>query len=147
MKIVAEIGGCVKVVVFTEYSSDSWVGYTWLNIKEVKMARKMSRAERKQAFMAKAEAMFEHLESWYDEHPDATFGEIEQAAREERRRFMRHGLEVLINGRDTGKKDSAPQCAACGEAMTFKGYRHKSVRAAPQQAPLPLPIVPEVLSS
>jgi DNA-directed RNA polymerase subunit RPC12/RpoP len=92
------------------------------------MARRMSREERKKAFLAEAEAMFEQLEAWYDENPEATFGEIEQEARQERRKMMGRGLEVLVNGRDTGKEDEAPECEKCGGRLSFKGYRRKWVQ-------------------
>ena len=32
--------------------------------------------------------MYEQLEAWYDEHPDASFGEIEAEARRQRREMM-----------------------------------------------------------
>jgi hypothetical protein len=34
--------------------------------------------------MQAAEEMIAKLEEWYDTHPDASFGEIEQQARQER---------------------------------------------------------------
>lgn len=91
------------------------------------MARRMSREERKKAFLRKAEAMFEEMEEWYDEHPEATFGEIEAEARQQRRALMGEGLEVLVNGRDVGKGEEAPGCEKCGQKMRFKGYRRKRV--------------------
>jgi hypothetical protein len=50
--------------------------------------------------MKVAEEMLAKLEAWYDAHPDASFGEIEQQARQERRELMGEVLAVLINGRD-----------------------------------------------
>jgi hypothetical protein len=88
----------------------------------------MSREEWKKAFLASAEAMFEQLEAWYDRHPAATFGEIEQEVRRERRKMMGAGIAVLINGRSTGKAAEPPPCARCGEALAFKGYRRKWVQ-------------------
>ncbi|HSM55477.1 MAG TPA: hypothetical protein VK879_04910 [Candidatus Sulfomarinibacteraceae bacterium] len=91
------------------------------------MSRRMSREERKKAFLRKAEAMFEELEGWYDAHPEATFGEIEAEARQQRRELMGEALEVLVNGRDVGKVEEGPACQACGRGMKFKGYRRKKV--------------------
>jgi hypothetical protein len=72
--------------------------------------------------------MWEKLEAWYDDHPEATFGEIEAQARESRRQLMGKALEVLINGRDTGYRVDAPHCERCGEEMVFHEYREKTIR-------------------
>jgi len=66
--------------------------------------------------------MYETLEEWYDGHPDATYGEIELEARRHRRVLMGRGLEILINGRDTGQRAKGVECSACGGLMEFKGY-------------------------
>ena len=91
------------------------------------MTRPMTRKERKAAFMKKAEEMFFELEEWYDQHPEASFEEIEQQARQVRRKMMGAALGVVVNGRDVGKTEGTPPCAQCGEAMSFKGYRPKTV--------------------
>lgn len=90
------------------------------------MARQMSRARRRALCMKLAEEMFANLEAWYDAHPDASFGEIEQQARQERRQLMGEVLAVLINGRDTGVGE-VPRCERCGAEMEFKGYREWTV--------------------
>lgn len=87
------------------------------------MTRQMSRAQRREAFMQTAEEMIDRLEAWYDVHPDASFGEIEQQARQERREFMGQVLEIVVNGRDTGFWVEAPVCEGCGVEMEFKDYR------------------------
>lgn len=92
------------------------------------MGRHMNREERKKAFLQQAEAMFEELEAWYDKNPEASFGEIEVEARKQRRQMMGKGLEVVVNGRDTGKQEEAPICGKCGQQMEFKGYRPKRVQ-------------------
>lgn len=86
------------------------------------MSRRMSRSRRKEAFLATASEMYDGLEDWYDEHPDATYGEIELEARRRRRKLMGRGLEILVNGRDTGYQTEGVACEKCGMKMKFKGY-------------------------
>lgn len=87
------------------------------------MTRTQTAAERKEEFMAAAEQMYEQLEAWYEQHPQASFGEIEAEARQRRRELMGSALATLINGRDTGYQAERPRCEACGQGMEFEGYR------------------------
>jgi hypothetical protein len=96
--------------------------------KGMAMARKMSRKRRKEAFLIAASEAFERLEGWYDEHPEATFGEIEQEARQRRRELMGKALEVLVNGRDNGVQIEGVECEQCGAEMAFKEYLPWTVR-------------------
>jgi DNA-directed RNA polymerase subunit RPC12/RpoP len=91
------------------------------------MAQTQTGAERKAEFMAAAAQMYEQLETWYEAHPDASFGEIEAEARRRRRELMGSALATLINGRDSGYQAQRPTCAACGQAMEFEGYRRWGV--------------------
>jgi hypothetical protein len=86
------------------------------------MSRPQSRARRKAAFMEEAARMYEQLEEWYDQHPQASFGEIEAEARKRRRELMGKTLEQLVNGREAGVQVEAPKCEQCGEALEFEGY-------------------------
>jgi hypothetical protein len=87
----------------------------------------MSRAQRKAAFLRQASGAFEELDRWYDEHAEATFGEIEEKAREKRRELMGKVLEVVINGHGTGAEGDAPDCPQCGAEMVVHDYRPKQV--------------------
>jgi hypothetical protein len=89
------------------------------------MARRMSRQQRKEAFLVAASDAYEELETWYDAHPEATFGEIEEEARKKRRELMGKALGILVNGRDTGYQIEGLQCARCGRWMEYKGERFK----------------------
>lgn len=91
------------------------------------MPRPMSRENRKKAFMQEAEKLFEEMDNWYDDNPEASFEEIENQARISRREMMGKSLGVIINGRDVGKTLDAPKCDKCKKAMTFKGYREKRI--------------------
>jgi len=64
------------------------------------MSRLQSRAQREAAFAKLATYLHTQLEDWYDQHPAASFGEIEQEACRLRREFMGQGLAVVINGRE-----------------------------------------------
>jgi hypothetical protein len=92
------------------------------------MVRAMSRAQRRERFLQAAVGMFEAMEEWYDQHPEATFGEIEQQARQQRAEFMGQALALWINGRDTGVQVEPPRCPSCQAAMEFKDYRERTVR-------------------
>lgn len=87
------------------------------------MSRLQSRAQREAAFLELATNQYGQLEDWYDQHPTASFGEVEAAARRMRRELMGAGLAVLINGRDTGFELEPPTCPQCGQPMAFVGYR------------------------
>lgn len=100
------------------------------------MSRTRSRAQRRAAFIEMAVQTFENLEHWYDEHPDASFGEIEAEARRQRRQLMSQALTLLINGRDVGLQPEAPNCESCGQAMQFEGYRPWTVKGLEGDTPL-----------
>lgn len=87
------------------------------------MVQPMSRAQRRAAFIEKAVQMFEELEVWYDQHPEASFGELEAEARRQRRALMGEALAILINGRDRGLQPEAPPCKRCKQPMEFQEYR------------------------
>jgi hypothetical protein len=87
------------------------------------MTRKMTSAQRRAAFLEKAGQMHDQLEKWYDEHPEADFGEIETEVRKRRRELMGEEMGILVNGRDTGYQVIAPRCEQCGQEMDFEGYR------------------------
>ena len=87
------------------------------------MAHPMSRAQRRAAFLECTVQMSDALEEWYDEHPDASFGEIEAEPPRQRRELMGQALAILINGRDRGFQLEAPPCEKCGQPMEFQRYR------------------------
>lgn len=92
------------------------------------MRHPMSRAQRQAAFLEIATLKFNALEDWYDEHPQASFGEIEAEARRVRRELMAEGLAIVINGRDSGYGLEPPSCPSCGKPMEFERYSPWTVR-------------------
>ena len=91
------------------------------------MTRRLSRTRRRAAFLEAASQVYDQLEAWYDEHPQASFGEIEAEVRKRRRELMGTGIEVLVNGRDTGLQVERLRCAKCGSGLEFEGYRKWAV--------------------
>jgi hypothetical protein len=87
------------------------------------MTRPMSRERRVAEFEVAAKEMYVGLEEWYDQHPDASLGEIEQEVRRRRRELMGKTQEILINGRSTGESARPPECPTCHQPMDFEGYR------------------------
>jgi hypothetical protein len=67
--------------------------------------------------------MYSQLEDWYDQHPEASFGEIEAEARRLRRALIGPALATLINGRDLGYQLTPPPCPQCERPMEFERYR------------------------
>ena len=89
------------------------------------MTRRMSKEQRKAAFLTAADEAYEELEAWYDARSEATFGEIEEEARKKRRELMGRALEILVNGRDSGYQMAGIQCGQCGRRMKYKGEQFK----------------------
>src|SRR5215210_6368088 len=95
--------------------------------KEAIMPRPMSRAQRRTAFFAAAAQFVDELETWYEQHPDATFADLEAHARPQRRLLMGATLALLINGCDCGMQVDPPACPHCGAPLDFEGYRTRTV--------------------
>ncbi len=91
------------------------------------MTRPLPRSQRRAAFLDAAAQLFDSLEDWYDQHPAASFGELEAEARRQRRRLMGPTLALLINGRDRGFQLEPPACPRCSQPMEFQAYRLRTV--------------------
>ena len=67
------------------------------------MAGRMSPGQRKAAFLSLAEDAYAELESWYDAHPEASFEQIENVARQKRRELMRRAWPFwsMVGAADT----------------------------------------------
>ncbi len=89
--------------------------------------RPMSKEERREAFLEKAEEMYEEMEAWYDAHEGATFGEVEAEVRRQRRALMGETQAILINGREAGYQAEPPACPQCEQPMRFERYVTRQV--------------------
>ncbi len=84
--------------------------------------------QRRVSFLKVAGRMYDKLEKWYDQHPEASFGEIEAEARRQRREMMGEALRILFNERDTGYQLEPSPCEKCGQAMEFERYGGRTVK-------------------
>jgi hypothetical protein len=90
------------------------------------MNDKMTCEERKAAYLKEAEQLFDNMEAWYEQNPEATLEEIEARLRPQRRRLMGESLKILVNGREDGKQEEI-LCPRCGTKMRYKGTIAKTV--------------------
>lgn len=90
------------------------------------MNKKMTREERKATFLKEAEHLFDHMEAWHDQNPDATFEEIEGQLRPRRRILMGESIKLWVNGREAVKPEPI-HCPCCGTKMRYKGRVAKTV--------------------
>ena len=94
------------------------------------MGELMSRAERDAACEAAAKRMHQALEDWCDQHLEASFGEIEQEARQLRRVLMGETLEVVVNGRDDGYRKERQAVSSVGRGWTSRAIGSGGWRAS-----------------
>ena len=93
--------------------------------------------EARDEFLEKAEKLWEDFSSWYRDHPEATYDEMEGKLGDERRAFFGGFLEQSLRQGDLGAKPEAPRCQQCGQPMEFKGYPRKTVHGLETDARIP----------
>ena len=86
----------------------------------------MGRSQEKAAFMREAEAMYEEMRLWRDEHPEASFDEIASQVTPRRRELMGGLLQQLAMQLGDGRYAEVT-CQECGERMEASGQRKRGV--------------------
>ena len=81
--------------------------------------------EEKAAFLCAAEAMYEELVVWRQEHPEASFDEIAEQVTPRRQALVGPLLAQLAAAGD--ERVEAPVCETCGQPMRYKGTPRRSV--------------------
>jgi hypothetical protein len=89
------------------------------------MGRTKSAKQEKVEFLQAAEAMYEELQAWRQEHLDASFDEIAEQVTPRRRQLMGQLLEQLASQAD--ERIEAPLCEQCGQAMRYRGTPEREV--------------------
>ena len=86
----------------------------------------MSAGEERAAFLREAEAMYDRLRAWREEHPEATFDEIASQVTPQRRVLMGELLKQLALQHGDGRYAEAT-CPECGAEMASSGVRQRDV--------------------
>jgi hypothetical protein len=90
------------------------------------MRRTKGEETRRAEFGAAAEGMYVRLRQWRAVHPEASFDEIGEQVRQERKALMAQLMgELAAQPEERGVEGEV--CAGCGEAMTAKGKRERGV--------------------
>jgi hypothetical protein len=79
----------------------------------------------KAAFLRTAEAMYEELLSWREQHPEASFDEIAEQVTPRRQALVGPLLAQLAA--TTDERIEAPVCETCGQPMRYKGTPSRQV--------------------
>lgn len=101
------------------------------------MTPRLSPEEAHAAFMKRAGDLWDELNSWYQQHSEATFKDIELHLRKLRRSLMGQTIPLLLAQGDLGATPDPPPCEKCGTQMEFKGYPEKEVEGLEGEGRLP----------
>ena len=104
---------------------------------EQKVRARLTPSKAREEFTDRATDMWDKLNAWYREHPEATFDEIERQIGQQRRGFLGKFLELTLRQGDLGAAAEAPDCPKCGKPAKFKGYPRKTVHGLDVDARIP----------
>jgi hypothetical protein len=93
--------------------------------------------EARDEFLDNAADLWDEFDTWYRDHPEATYDEMEAKLGEKRRAFFGGFLEQSLRQGDLGAMPEAPLCKKCGKPMKFKGYPRKTVHGLETDAGIP----------
>ena len=102
------------------------------------MTAQINSREAARRYQQEAQVLWEEMDRWLEEHPQATLKEIEQHIRPLRRRLMAKMVELQLLKRGAGASSEAPLCPHCGQEMEYKGIRDKSTVGLELEGELPL---------
>lgn len=88
---------------------------------------RLTTSEAREEFTIRATDLWDTVNAWYRDHPEATFDEIEEQLGQQRRVFLGELVELLLRQGNLGATAEAPACPKCGKPMEFKGYPPKTV--------------------
>jgi uncharacterized protein with PIN domain len=92
--------------------------------------KRKTRAEKKAALMAQAEAVVNELLDWTEQSKDPTLTEIEDVVLVLRQRLGRHLTETALESQEQAEPLQFPACPKCHQPMPPKGHKTKKVVTA-----------------
>jgi hypothetical protein len=104
---------------------------------ERRSGARQTSSEARDEFLRRAEELWDQFNVWYQEHPEATFDQMEAELGKQRRAILGDFLELSLRQGDLGATPEAPRCERCGEPMRFKGYPKKKVHGLEADARIP----------
>ena len=102
-----------------------------------KSRARLTPTEAREEFTNRATDLWDSINAWYRNHPEATFDEIEKQMGQQRRAFLGEFVELILRQGDLGATAEAPECPKCGKPMEFKGYPPKTVHGLDVDAKIP----------
>jgi hypothetical protein len=88
------------------------------------MTARLSPDEARAAFMDRAGELWDELDSWYQQHPEATFKEIELYLCQLRRSLMGQVIPLILAQRDLGATPDSPCCPElCASSRGGQAHR------------------------
>jgi len=101
------------------------------------MTAQMRPGEVFQQFQKEAQELWEEIDRWMEEHPEATLKEIERYLRPLRRKFLARIVALQLLKRGAGVSLEAPRCSHCGRPMEYKGIRDRPTVGLELEGDLP----------
>ena len=94
-------------------------------------------SEAREEFLRRSEDLWDGFNTWYHDHPEATFDEMEAELGKRRRGILGDFVELGLRQGDLGATAEAPSCKECGQGMVFKGYPKKEIHGLEADAKIP----------
>lgn len=101
------------------------------------MPKQIRSKEAAAQFQQEAQELWEEMDRWMEEHPEATLKEIEQYLRPLRRRFTAQLVALQLLKRGAGATVDPPVCPHCSQPMEYKGIVEKPATSLELEGPLP----------
>jgi len=89
--------------------------------------KKLTRAEKKAALLARADAVIDELLDWSETTSNPNLTQIEDLVLKLRQEFGQVLTETVIQAQENVQPFNPPACPTCGQAMQPKGQKDKTV--------------------